>query len=109
MKSVLNYTPEELRRSFASSGIERFHADQVLHWVCVRGVREFGAMTNLSKGLRRQLADDWRTRSFERVATHRANDGTRKLVLESGDGARIESVLIPEERRRTSCVSSQVG
>ncbi len=109
MKSVLDYTPEELRRSFAASGIERFHADQVLHWLCVRGVREFGAMTDLSLGLRSQLADGWRTRSFERVATHRATDGTRKLVLESGDGARIESVLIPEERRQTICVSSQVG
>ncbi len=109
MKSVLNYTPEELRRSFAASGIESFHADQVLRWVCARGVPEFGAMTNLSKGLRRQLADDWQTRSFERVATHRASDGTQKLVLESGDGARIEAVLIPEARRQTICVSSQVG
>ena len=109
MKSVLNYTPEELRRSFAASGIESFHADQVLRWVCARGVPEFGAMTNLSKGLRRQLADDWQTRSFERVATHRASDGTQKLVLESVDGARIEAVLIPEARRQTICVSSQVG
>ena len=109
MKSVLDYTPEELRGSFTASGIEAFHADQVLHWVCVRGVREFRAMTNLSKRLRQKLADDWRTRSFERVATHRASDGTRKLVLESGDGARVEAVLIPEERRQTICVSSQVG
>ena len=40
---------------------------------------------------------------------HAAADGTRKLVLGTRDGARIESVLIPEGRRQTLCVSSQIG
>ncbi len=109
MDALLNHTPAELRGHFAARGVERFRADQVLHWVCVRGVREFGAMTNLSKLLRGALAEEWRTRSLEREASFEAADGTRKLVLLTRDHARIESVLIPEERRQTICVSSQVG
>ena len=39
----------------------------------------------------------------------RSRDGTRKLALETRDGKILESVLIPEERRNTLCVSTQVG
>jgi hypothetical protein len=36
-------------------------------------------------------------------------DGTVKAALVARDGARIESVLIPEDDRMTLCVSTQVG
>ncbi|CAN91738.1 MULTISPECIES: 23S rRNA (adenine(2503)-C(2))-methyltransferase RlmN [Sorangium] len=38
-----------------------------------------------------------------------AQDDTLRLVLRAGDGALIESVLIPGPARTTLCVSSQVG
>ncbi len=37
------------------------------------------------------------------------NDGTLKFSLRLGDGALIESVLIPMSERDTLCLSSQVG
>jgi 23S rRNA (adenine2503-C2)-methyltransferase len=43
------------------------------------------------------------------VAEHVARDGTTKVLLALGDGAQIESVLIPERSRTTLCVSTQVG
>ncbi len=66
-------------------------------------------MTDLSVELRESLARTWETQSLEvsRVAT--SVDGTRKLVLRTRDGEVLESVLIPEERRNTLCVSTQVG
>ena len=36
-------------------------------------------------------------------------DGTRRFLLQLEDGATVESVAIPEERRFTFCVSSQIG
>ena len=38
-----------------------------------------------------------------------SSDGTIKWLLSLADGARIETVLIPEANRYTLCVSSQVG
>jgi 23S rRNA (adenine2503-C2)-methyltransferase len=38
-----------------------------------------------------------------------SRDGTEKFLWSLADGEAIESVLIPEGRRRTLCVSSQVG
>jgi 23S rRNA (adenine2503-C2)-methyltransferase len=38
-----------------------------------------------------------------------SSDGTRKFLLGLQDGERIEAVYIPEGKRRTVCISSQVG
>jgi 23S rRNA (adenine2503-C2)-methyltransferase len=109
LKPLLAHTPDELRAAFAAAGTPGFRAAQVARWVYGRRVRDFAAMGNLPAALRAELAGGWRTRSLERIAVHGAADGTRKLVLGTADGARIEAVLIPEARRQTLCVSSQVG
>ncbi|HXZ85096.1 MAG TPA: 23S rRNA (adenine(2503)-C(2))-methyltransferase RlmN [Myxococcota bacterium] len=109
MKPLLALTPDELRAAFAAADVPAFRAAQVARWLYAQRVRDFGAMRNLPAPLRDRLAGEWSTRSLLREAVHDAADGTRKLVLGTVDGARIEAVLIPEERRRTLCVSSQVG
>lgn len=95
--------------AFVRDGIERWRAAQVAAWVYRRGVRDFAAMTDLSLELRARLAASWSTSSLTLVTERRSRDGTRKLLLRTRDGAQIESVIIPEARRRTLCVSSQIG
>ncbi len=109
MKSLLARTPDELRGDFALAGRPGYRAAQVAHWLFARREREFAAMVNLPARLRGELAGEWRTRALDRIAVHEAADGARKLVLGTHDGARIEAVLIPEGRRQTLCVSSQIG
>ena len=109
MKSLLSHTPAELCDALVAEGVERFRAGQILRWVHARGVREFEQMSDLSRELRGQLGERWTARALELERAQASSDGTRKLVLRTSDGSRIESVLIPEEDRRTLCVSSQVG
>jgi 23S rRNA (adenine2503-C2)-methyltransferase len=106
---LLALTPDELRARFAADGFPGFRAAQVTRWLYARRERDFARMTNLPAGLRAELTAKWSTRALQLVARHEAADGTRKLVLATADGARIEAVLIPEERRQTVCVSSQIG
>ncbi len=108
-RSVLARTSAQLASDFAGEGRPAFRGRQVARWVHARGVRDFAEMTDLSLALRGQLAELWQTAALTREQVHRAEDGTRKLVLGTCDGARIEAVLIPEERRHTLCVSSQIG
>ncbi len=109
VKSLLSHTHEELRRAFVDEGIEAFRAGQVLRWLHGRGERDFGRMSDLSRELRSQLPERWTAHALTLVRSQRSSDGTEKLQLETGDGSFIESVVIPEEGRRTLCVSSQVG
>ncbi len=99
----------QLREDFAARGIARYRADQVAGWIYRHGVEDPMEMTNLDLPLRRQLADEWSSRALELETVQRSNDGTRKLVLRTRDGAAVEAVLIPEERRNTLCISTQVG
>ena len=109
MNSLLALTPDELRARFGADGFPAFRGGQIARWLYAQHERDFERMTNLPRNLRAELAAKWSARSLERVAVHAAADGTRKLVLATADGARIEAVLIPEERRQTLCVSSQIG
>lgn len=106
---IKDYSPAALREKLLASGLPGYRAEQLMGWLYQRGVDDFAAMTDLSRELREQLERDWRTRALEIAQLATSRDGTKKLALKAADGAIIESVLIPEERRNTLCVSTQVG
>jgi 23S rRNA (adenine2503-C2)-methyltransferase len=100
----------ELEALFADLGEPRYRAKQVAAWVFQRGVTSFDEMTDLSKGLRARLAERAAIGTSTVVASERsAIDGTEKLLLEYGDGERIEAVILRDEDRLTGCISTQVG
>ncbi|MCB1875901.1 MAG: 23S rRNA (adenine(2503)-C(2))-methyltransferase RlmN [Chromatiales bacterium] len=94
---------------FASMGEKSFRATQVMKWIHQLWVDDFDAMTNLSKTLRQRLAEVAEIRGPTAIHAQISADGTRKWLLELPCGNRVETVFIPEERRNTLCVSSQVG
>ena len=106
---ILGVPIEVLRSRLARDGLEPYRADQIAAWLYGRGVSDFERMTDLSSGLRDQLARTWRSRALELIAVERSADGTVKGLLRACDGARVEAVMIPEEGRTTLCLSSQVG
>lgn len=100
---------DALREIFAGAGLPAYRADQVLGWIYARAVERIEDMTDLPAPLRERLAAEWDVQSLTTRAVQRSVDGTRKLSLVTVDGHTIEAVLIPEERRNTLCVSTQVG
>ena len=88
---------------------------QLWHWIYVRGVTSFEAMTSVSKELRAALAARHTLARPEVVAEQISADGTRKWLLRlPGEHAgenphEVECVYIPETDRGTLCLSSQVG
>jgi 23S rRNA (adenine2503-C2)-methyltransferase len=90
-------------------GLSSFHGRNLLKWIHKHGVVDFDAMTDLPKALRKRLQDETWILLPTPVDMQPCTDGTRKWVMELTDGQRVETVLIPEGRRNTLCVSSQVG
>jgi 23S rRNA (adenine2503-C2)-methyltransferase len=99
----------DLERRFEAAGVAPFHARQVFRWVHRRGVIDPERMTDLSRELRRWLADTFTFTNPRLAARNVSSDGTEKFLLELADGRRIESVFIPETPAMTFCISSQVG
>ncbi len=99
----------ELEEALAVRDVERFHARQVYRWIYRRGITGFDLMTDLSRGLRARLQEDFVVSTPRVVTDERSADGTRKFVLELADQRRIESVFIPDTPSMTFCISTQVG
>jgi len=99
----------DLERLFSAWGKERYRARQVMRWIYRRGVEDFFAMTDLSRTFREELSRRCRIASPPAVRVDLSADGTEKYLFRLEDGEGVESVLIPEEGRRTLCVSSQAG
>ncbi|MEA3291328.1 MAG: 23S rRNA (adenine(2503)-C(2))-methyltransferase RlmN [Pseudomonadota bacterium] len=107
--NLLTLDRQSMAGYFAAMGERPFRAGQVLQWIYQRGATGFDHMTDLSKDLRSRLAAEAEIRLPKILRCQRSNDGTRKWLLQLGDGNCVESVFIPDGERGTLCVSSQVG
>ncbi len=100
---------DELSVWMGEHGHPAFRSKQLRQWLFEKRAVTFDDMTNLSKPLRTELADEFQIWTAQ-IAKHlEASDGTEKLLLELADGGKIECVLLREESRRSICISSQVG
>ncbi len=72
-------------------------------------VRDWEEATNLPEGLRAALVAEAPAAVLELRRVSLATDGTRKYLFLTRDGHRIETVMIPEKKRHTVCISTQVG
>jgi 23S rRNA (adenine2503-C2)-methyltransferase len=100
---------EQLQEAVTALGEKPFRAKQIWHWIYHRGARDFSAMTDLSKTLRTRLEDRHVVGRPSVAREQISTDGTRKWLMEYGDGQKAETVFIPEEDRGSVCISSQVG
>ncbi len=100
---------EELQDWLISIGEKKFRATQIWQWLYVQQVSTWDEMKNLSKGLRDKLDEFFVLSPLELVEVQGNEGETRKLLCRLTDNELIEEVLIPAPKRRTVCVSSQVG
>ncbi len=107
--NLLDFNQEQLAEYFSGLGEKPFRAKQLMRWMHHFGVSDFEQMTDIAKPLREKLASQAciipPTVSLEQIS----KDGTRKWLIDAGNGNGIEAVFIPEDDRGTLCISSQVG
>ncbi|QFS81380.1 Dual-specificity RNA methyltransferase RlmN [Roseivivax sp. THAF40] len=113
LPNIIGLTRDALRDRFAALGTPekqvKMRVNQVWAWLYHWGVRDFDAMTNLSKDYRKLLSENFVIRVPEVVSKNVSMDGTRKYLVRIAGGHEVEVVYIPEADRGTLCISSQVG
>lgn len=93
----------------ARHGGKTYQAGQIAHWLYHHGARDLEACRNLPKSLLDAIGAQRSLRACRLDSSQRSVDGSTKMLIRLGDGELIESVLIPEGRRQTLCLSTQVG
>ena len=92
-----------------SLGAPPYRGRQLAQWIFVKAVTDLAEMSDLPKDFRAALAARASVDVPEVERRTPAQDGSQKLVLRYGDGARVQAVLMPDDDRLTLCVSTQVG
>jgi len=107
---LLDLTYNELKEFLTSWSQPSYRASQIWGWLYRALATDFQEMTNLPKGLRERLAGAACLRTMKPLEKRVSADGlTRKALFALRDDQTIESVLMHYERRRTACISTQVG
>jgi 23S rRNA (adenine2503-C2)-methyltransferase len=110
---LLSLTPGAARSALGEwltqRGEPAYRVRQVLPRLWQRPVARWAEATDLAVALRTALDEAFPLRRLT-LSTHQvSSDGTQKFLWALADGEAIESVLIPEGKRRTLCISSQAG
>ena len=109
MEFLSDLTHSQFEEKLVALGVERWRARPILLWLHRRNAASFDEMTDLSLELRAELAKHFTPYRTKVADRHLSPDGTTKFLVQLEDGDVIETVLIPEEDRRTVCISTQVG
>ncbi len=89
---------------------KEFRVSQIWSWIYGKKVKKFQEMTNISKNFRSGLDEISYVGSLTLLDKKTSvKSGTVKYLWQLDDGNKIESVFIPEGKRKTICLSSQVG
>jgi 23S rRNA (adenine2503-C2)-methyltransferase len=106
---VYDLTLEEWQDWIKENGESSFRAGQIFDWLYVKRVLAFDEMTNLPKGLRDMLKDQFEFVTLTEVAKYQSTDGTVKFLFELEDKNAIETVIMKHSYGNSICVTTQVG
>ncbi len=101
----------QLRSTMETMGEQAYRGDQLYRWIYARGEEHFAGMTVFSHELQFRLEADYHSRLPLRAKQHQDSpDGTRRYMMSlERDGLTVETVYIPDGKRRTVCLSTEVG
>ena len=103
-------TLKELKDFFTAAEEKKFRGEQVFEWLYGHMVQSFDEMSTLPNYLRKKLNLYCELKTLTLVSTQTSQrSGTKKYLFETNDGHLVESVIIPDIKRTTLCISTQVG
>jgi 23S rRNA (adenine2503-C2)-methyltransferase len=107
--NLLDLDADAMSAWCAAHDEKAFRGKQLLQWIHRSGVSDFAQMTTLARSLRERLVETAEVRGLAVLSDHTSEDGTRKWLLDVGQGNAVEMVFIPEVNRGTLCISTQAG
>lgn len=108
-ESIYSLRLDELKQWLDENGEKSFRAGQIYEWLYEKRVKSFDDMSNLSKGLREKLKENFALTTLSTIIKQESQDGTIKFLFQLQDGYSIETVLMRHEYGNSVCVTTQVG
>ncbi len=100
---------DRLNPIFDELGEPAYRLHVLRDWVFRRCAPDFPSMTDLPHNSRETLPQRVVLHPLSDLRRERSTDGTEKFLWSRSRGEPIESVFIPDGKRRTFCISTQAG
>ena len=108
-EDLFGKTLSELNAHITAIGLPAYSARQIAEWMYQKNIRSFEKMTNISKGNRKLLSENFIILADSPIKFQISADGTKKYLFKTPNNLYVEAAFIPEEKRNTLCISSQIG
>lgn len=108
LKNIYGINPDELSLGNLAE-LPAYRTGQLFSWLYKHLCSDPNRMLNLPIEFRSELQERYSFHLPEIESRKSSQDGSTKYRLKLQDGAFIESVIIPAEKKRTLCISTQVG
>jgi 23S rRNA (adenine2503-C2)-methyltransferase len=108
-KSLIGFSASEIFELIGPAGFNTNHAVSIAHSIYKRRTTDIGLFVKVPEKLKDLLSENFSTGIFPPVANEMSTDGTIKYLFRTSDSRLFESVLIPDNKRNTVCVSTQSG
>lgn len=99
----------EWRKMMEEMGEKSFRGDSLFQWLHLRHAVSYDEMTDISKGLRAKLIEEFPLEMPHIETVQRATDGTCKFLVRLHDEKSVECVLMKYKFGYSLCISSQAG
>ena len=108
-RDIRELSIDEIGKFCSDHGMRAYVSNQVYSWIWNNACSAFSEMSNLSKKNRELFNEHFLINKITEDYQEKSNDGTIKIKFKLFDGNFVEGVLIPQDKRMTACISSQVG
>jgi 23S rRNA (adenine2503-C2)-methyltransferase len=98
-----------LQEICADLGLPKFTGIQLAGWLYKKDISSIDEMSNISKNARALLNKKFEFGISLPSKVQTSLDGTKKYLFKTLNDKFIETVMIPDEDRKTVCVSTQAG
>jgi len=99
----------ELQEICMALGLPKYTGKQLAEWLYKKEISSIDEMSNLSKKAREILNEKYEFGLTLPSKVQVSLDGTKKYLFPTSHNKFIETAMIPDEDRKTVCVSTQVG
>jgi len=109
MFNLKKFNQAEIEKIIEEENLPSYRVKQLMQWIYKKFATSIEEITEWPKSLRLSFSQKYYIENIKLVERKVSSDGTEKFLWELEDKEKIESVIIPDKKRITLCISSQVG
>jgi 23S rRNA (adenine2503-C2)-methyltransferase len=107
--SIAGMTPDNISAALLAAAIDDKYAQRIAYWIYKKRITSIDKMLSISGEVRQRLKDIFNTGLTPPSFRTESEDRSVKYLFTYSGGRTVETVFIPEAKRKTVCVSTQCG